>query len=429
MKYGYARVSTSDQKLENQIDLLKSAGADKIFQEKYTGTTTQRPEFQKLLNELKVNDTLIVTKLDRFARNTTEALELIQKLFKQNIKVNILNMGVIDNTPTGQLIFTIFSAFAQFERDMIVTRTQEGKMYAKAHDPNFREGRPQTYSDEQIQLAYELRQQGMTYKMIERKTGISIATQKRRFKKFKKLLNFSVKIAKSMLSYGAEVYRVEDTVNRIYKSFDNIKAANILVTYNFIIVSFTYNDNTYTTMRRVVLGDRDLEKIALLNDISRKMVMGGCTLDYAFKKMKEVKAKKRYSTTSVIVALTLSAPFFAIMFGGTFKDSLVAFVIMAIQAAFITFTSKYKLTLFVSNFLGAFIATVLVLLLNKILLIHNPFSIIIMSLMPLVPGVQVTNAVRDFMAGDYLSGMIGIQAAIFVSTAIALGVVMGLKLV
>ena len=245
----------------------------------------------------------------------------------------------------------------------------------------------------------------------------------------KKLLNFSVKIAKSMLSYGAEVYRVEDTVNRIYKSFDNIKAANILVTYNFVIVSFTYNDNTYTTMRRVVLGDRDLEKIALLNDISRKMVMGGCTLDYAFRKMKEIKAKKRYPAYIVISALMMSAPFFAIMFGGTFKDSLVAFLIMAIQAAFITFTSKYKLTLFVSNFLGAFIGTVLVMLLNKIFLIHNPFSIIIMSLMPLVPGVQVTNAVRDFMAGDHLSGMIGLQAAIFVSTAIALGVVLGLKLV
>ena len=182
MKYGYARVSTTDQKLENQIDSLKSAGADKIFREKYTGTTTQRPEFQKLLNELEANDTLIVTKLDRFARNTTEALELIQKLFKQNIKVNILNMGVIDNTPTGQLIFTIFSAFAQFERDLIVTRTQEGKMYAREHDPNFREGRPRTYSDEQIQLAYELRQQGMTYKMIARKTGISERTQQRRFK-------------------------------------------------------------------------------------------------------------------------------------------------------------------------------------------------------------------------------------------------------
>lgn len=182
MKYGYARVSTPDQKLENQIERLKNSGAEIIYQEKFTGTTTERPEFNKLLNELKANDTLIVTKLDRFARNTREALDIIQDLFKRNIKVNILNMGLIDNTPTGQLIFTIFSAFAQFERDMIVTRTQEGKIYAKTHDPYFHEGRPQTYTDEQIRLAYELRQQGMTYKMIARKTGISERTQQRRFK-------------------------------------------------------------------------------------------------------------------------------------------------------------------------------------------------------------------------------------------------------
>ena len=182
MKYGYARVSTTDQKLANQIELLKLAGAEKIFQEKFTGTTTERPEFQKLLRVLKTGDTLIVTKLDRFARNTREALAIIQELFKENVKVNILNMGLIDNTPTGQLVFTIFSAFAQFERDMIVTRTQEGKLYAKQHDLLFREGRPKTYSDEQIRFAYELRKQGMTYKMIERKTGISKRTQQRRFK-------------------------------------------------------------------------------------------------------------------------------------------------------------------------------------------------------------------------------------------------------
>lgn len=188
MKYGYARVSTTDQKLENQIKQLKDAGADKIFQEKYTGTTTQRPEFQKLLNELEANDTLIVTKLDRFARNTREALDIIQDLFNRKIKVNILNMGLIDNTPTGQLIFTIFSAFAQFERDMIVTRTQEGKAYAKRNDPHFREGRPQTYTDEQMRLAYQLRQQGMTYKMIARKTGISERTQQRRFKSLLKAI-------------------------------------------------------------------------------------------------------------------------------------------------------------------------------------------------------------------------------------------------
>lgn len=182
MKYGYARVSTTDQKLENQLEALKIAGADKIYQEKFTGTTTERPEFTKLLQQLNPDDTLIVTKLDRFARNTREALDIIQDLFKREIKVNILNMGLIDNTPTGQLIFTIFSAFAQFERDMIVTRTQEGKAYAKRNDPHFREGRPQTYTDEQMRLAYQLRQQGMTYKMIARKTGISERTQQRRFK-------------------------------------------------------------------------------------------------------------------------------------------------------------------------------------------------------------------------------------------------------
>ena len=186
MKYGYARVSTTDQKLENQIERLKNSGAEKIYQEKFTGTTIQRPVFNKLLNELEQEDTLIVTKLDRFARNTREALDIIQKLFDQGIKVQILNMGTIDNTPTGNLIFTIFSAFAQFERDMIVTRTQEGKMYAKTHDPYFHEGRPQTYTDEQIRLAYELRQKGMTYKMIARKTGISERTQQRRFKKLNK---------------------------------------------------------------------------------------------------------------------------------------------------------------------------------------------------------------------------------------------------
>ena len=73
-------------------------------------------------------------------------LDIIQDLFKNNVKINILNMGVIDNTPTGQLIFTIFSAFAQFERDMIITRTQDGKEYAKKFNPNYRDGRPNKFT-------------------------------------------------------------------------------------------------------------------------------------------------------------------------------------------------------------------------------------------------------------------------------------------
>ena len=84
----------------------------------------------------------MVTKLDRFVRNTVEAIQVVQKLFNSQFAVHILNIGIIEDTPTGHLIFNNFSAFAEFERDMIVTRTQEGKMYARMHNPNFKEGRP-----------------------------------------------------------------------------------------------------------------------------------------------------------------------------------------------------------------------------------------------------------------------------------------------
>lgn len=91
---------------------------------------------------------------------------------------HILNVGLIDNTATGELIFTILSAFAQFERELIIECIQDGKSFAKVYDPKFREGRPQKFSEERIQFAYELKKkQGMSYKMIKRKTGISISTQ------------------------------------------------------------------------------------------------------------------------------------------------------------------------------------------------------------------------------------------------------------
>lgn len=181
MKYGYARVSTESQSLSTQLQLLKQVGIDEIFQEKYTRTTTKRPEFARLLAIVQPNDVIIVTKLDRFARNTGEDLQMIQQLFENQVKINILNMGTIDDTPVGRLIFTVFSAFAQFERDMIVTSTQEGKSYSRRHNPKYHEGRPKVYSDEKIWQAYQLHQKGMTYRELSLRTGISISTLRRRF--------------------------------------------------------------------------------------------------------------------------------------------------------------------------------------------------------------------------------------------------------
>lgn len=143
---GYGRVSTRGQgkngnSLEDQRSKLEEAGCDEIVLEVYTGTKMKRPKFTKLLEELEEGDTLVVCKLDRFARTAREGLEIVEELMKRGVKVHILNMGLIEDTPMGRLILTVMLAFAQFERDSIVERTQDGKAIAKESE-DFKEGRP-----------------------------------------------------------------------------------------------------------------------------------------------------------------------------------------------------------------------------------------------------------------------------------------------
>ena len=184
--YGYARVSTAQQDYATQIEDLKRAGATKIFKDKYTGTTADRPEFDKLMAKIKNGDTLIVTKLDRLARNTQDALNIVKKMNAEGVILRVLNIGTIDNSPSGRLIFTVFSAFAEFERDLIVSRTQEGKAWAKANNPNFHDGMPIKYDQEQINFAWKLHTQDhMSYSEISKKLGMSKATIYRRFRELR----------------------------------------------------------------------------------------------------------------------------------------------------------------------------------------------------------------------------------------------------
>ena len=145
-RVGYGRVSTKGQELNgnslaDQKNKLSEAGCDEIILESYTGTKMDRPKFTELLNELESGDTLIVTKLDRFARTTKEGLEVIEMLLSRGVKVHILNMGLIEDSPMGQLILTVMLAFAQYEREIIVERTSSGKAVAK-ESSDYKEGRP-----------------------------------------------------------------------------------------------------------------------------------------------------------------------------------------------------------------------------------------------------------------------------------------------
>jgi DNA invertase Pin-like site-specific DNA recombinase len=178
MRYGYCRVSTKGQlegnSIEEQTNKIKECYPDaEIIIESYSGAK-ERPVFNELIEKLAANDLLVVTKLDRFCRTTKEGLQYIDKLMNKGVKIHILNMGLIEDTPMGRLIVTNLLAFAEFERAMIIERTQGGKAIAKQKD-DFREGRPKIYGKKQIDHALGLLE-SHSYKQVEEITGISKST-------------------------------------------------------------------------------------------------------------------------------------------------------------------------------------------------------------------------------------------------------------
>ncbi len=182
MKYGYIRVSTKSQaidgnSIEAQKEALLVAGVESLFIDTYTGSKMQRPAFSELLEKVSEGDTIVITKIDRFARTIGQSTEIIENLINRGVTVNILNIGVLDNSPTSVLIRNVMLSFAQFEREMIIERTREGKAIAK-ESPGFKEGRPRKYSSEQVEFAVGLLKDH-SYRKVARLTGISISSLER----------------------------------------------------------------------------------------------------------------------------------------------------------------------------------------------------------------------------------------------------------
>lgn len=182
MKYGYARVSTVHQRkdgnsLEDQRNQLLQEGCDFIIEEQFTGSRMDRPKFKRLCDQLNAGDTLVVCKLDRFARTVVEGALTCRELMQRGIRIHILNMGIIEDTPVGRLILTTFLAFAEFERDIIRERTMAGKEVARQR-PGYREGRPEIYTEE-VRRRTVLIASELSIRMTAKVTGISRSTVQR----------------------------------------------------------------------------------------------------------------------------------------------------------------------------------------------------------------------------------------------------------
>ena len=190
MIYGYTRVSTKKQVEGYGLEVQRNEIINKypsavIIEEQYTGTKMDRPVFNDLLSKLHEDDILVVSKLDRFARNTVEGIKVVERLFTQKVAIHILNIGLLEDTPMGRFFLTTMLAVAELERNMIVERTQTGKELARLRN-DYKEGRPKKYTNEEVENAMLLLS-FRSYREVIEITGISKSTLVRARKASKKM--------------------------------------------------------------------------------------------------------------------------------------------------------------------------------------------------------------------------------------------------
>ena len=173
MKLGYARVSTKNQSLDSQIDLLNSAGCERIYSEHVSGVSKARAEFDSLTKAIRTGDVVVVCSLDRLARSLKELVSIIEGFNKDNVSFISLRENIDTSTTTGRFFFHVFAAISEFERELIRERTNAGLAAAKARGRSG--GRPKSLSDKQREMVKELLKT-QTYTSVAEQFNVSKAT-------------------------------------------------------------------------------------------------------------------------------------------------------------------------------------------------------------------------------------------------------------
>ncbi len=172
--FGYARVSTEQQNLDRQLDVLKEYKCDMIYNEKMTGTKRDRPELSKLLDRITEGDTIVIESLSRLGRSTKDLIELTELFQSKGVHLVSLKESIDTSTSTGKLLFTLMSAIAQFERDVIADRTRDGLRSARARGRTG--GRPKTNPDAVKKAVKLYKTKQYSIKEIEELTGVKKST-------------------------------------------------------------------------------------------------------------------------------------------------------------------------------------------------------------------------------------------------------------
>lgn len=235
-----------------------------------------------------------------------------------------------------------------------------------------------------------------------------------------KLLKVSTFAGRILLENGAETYRVEETIIRICLAFGAQNADSFVIPTG-IIVTITHNEEVSTLVKRITSRGIDLNKIDRINDLSRNIESSSMSIDDFNKALHIIDKSNKYTICTTLIWSSIIAGSFALLFGGNILDFFAAFLIGAVIKITVLFCQRLNINSFFINCLCGAITTLLAIILIKMNLGKNLDMIIIGSIMLLVPGLTITNAIRDTIAGDFLSGIIKAAEAFLIAVSIASG--------
>lgn len=243
-----------------------------------------------------------------------------------------------------------------------------------------------------------------------------------------RILDLAADAGKIMLENGAETYRVEETMIRISKAF-GVLSIDAYATPTAIMLSGKNDKNiNISIIKRIVNRTFNIDKISNINNLSRIIERKSMTIDDVEKELDSIKNRPIYSNKITLISACFIGAFFTILFKGDFTDFWAAFIIGGVIKSSMSFLSKFKVDYFFINIVGGMEAALLAIISYKLGLASHYDKVIIGDIMLLVPGLAITNAIRDAMNGDLISGISRAIEAFFIAIAIAVGTGMVFKI-
>ena len=243
-----------------------------------------------------------------------------------------------------------------------------------------------------------------------------------------KLFEIALKIGGLMLSYGAEIFRAEESIVRICKAYGVKEIDVFAIPSNIIVTFYSENDEPCTLSKKIKQRKDDFDKIDKLNSLSRYICENTPDVDTINKSINNILSRKHYNKGIITFCYAIIPAIFCLFFGGNLKDAFFSMFIGIVIMKTLNFLQKYRANLIFTNIICSALASIISILFVMIGFGDNYDKMIIGSIMLLVPGIILTNAMRDIMLGDIMTGILGLIETFLVASGLAIGVVLILTL-